>query len=106
MQRCSGPSLLSDDTPWPMVLMVQLGSFLVDLMVRELKIRSNILNHAQEKKLIPVLYHMYTFRSNHKVRGGDQLDSKGPIIIHPVQCGLTQEFFASFSLKQLSFLFI
>ncbi len=70
-----------------MVLMVQLGSFLVDLMVRELKIWSNILNHAQEKKLIPVLYHMYTFRSNHKVRGGDQLDSKGPIIIHPVQCG-------------------
>uniref|UniRef100_A0A673JZG5 DNA-directed RNA polymerase n=1 Tax=Sinocyclocheilus rhinocerous TaxID=307959 RepID=A0A673JZG5_9TELE len=67
MQRCSGPSLLSDDTPWPMVLMVQLGSFLVDLMVRELKIWSNILNPAQEKKLIPVLYHMYTFRSNHKI---------------------------------------
>uniref|UniRef100_A0A8C2PPE7 DNA-directed RNA polymerase n=1 Tax=Cyprinus carpio TaxID=7962 RepID=A0A8C2PPE7_CYPCA len=67
MQRSSGPSLLSDDTPWPMVLMVQLGSFLVDLMVRELKIWSNILNPAQEKKLIPVLYHMYTFRSNHKI---------------------------------------
>uniref|UniRef100_A0A8C1L359 DNA-directed RNA polymerase n=1 Tax=Cyprinus carpio TaxID=7962 RepID=A0A8C1L359_CYPCA len=67
MQRCSGPSLLSDDTPWPMVLMVQLGSFLVDLMVRELKIWSNILNPAQEKKLIPILYHMYTFRSNHKI---------------------------------------
>uniref|UniRef100_A0A8C2B3L6 DNA-directed RNA polymerase n=1 Tax=Cyprinus carpio TaxID=7962 RepID=A0A8C2B3L6_CYPCA len=67
MQRCSGPSLLSDDTPWPLVLMVQLGSFLVDLMVRELKIWSNILNPAQEKKLIPILYHMYTFRSNHKI---------------------------------------
>ncbi|KAL0160285.1 hypothetical protein M9458_044010, partial [Cirrhinus mrigala] len=56
----------SDDTPWPLVLMVQLGSFLVDLMVHELKIWSNILNPAQEKKLIPILYHMYTFRSNHK----------------------------------------
>ncbi|KTG04718.1 hypothetical protein cypCar_00027975, partial [Cyprinus carpio] len=67
MERCSGPSLLSDDTPWPLVLMVQLGSFLVDLMVRELKIWSNILNPAQEKKLIPILYHMYTFRSNHKI---------------------------------------
>ncbi|XP_026103530.1 DNA-directed RNA polymerase, mitochondrial-like [Carassius auratus] len=67
MQRCSGPSLLSDDTLWPMVLMVQLGSFLVDLMVRELKIWSDILNPAQEKKLIPVLYHMYTFRSHHKI---------------------------------------
>ncbi|RXN20383.1 DNA-directed RNA mitochondrial [Labeo rohita] len=67
MERCSGPSLLSDDTPWPLVLMVQLGSFLVDLMVHELKIWSDILNPAQEKKLIPVLYHMYTFRSNHKI---------------------------------------
>ncbi|KAL1251338.1 hypothetical protein QQF64_019134 [Cirrhinus molitorella] len=67
MERFSGPSLLSDDTPWPLVLMVQLGSFLVDLMVHELKIWSNILNPAQEKKLIPVLYHMYTFRSNHKI---------------------------------------
>ncbi|XP_005170579.2 DNA-directed RNA polymerase, mitochondrial [Danio rerio] len=63
----SGPSLLSDDTPWPMILMVQLGSFLVDLMVHELKIQSNILNPALEKKLIPILYHMYTFRSNHKI---------------------------------------
>lgn len=76
MENCSGPSLLSDNTPWPLVLMVQLGSFLVDLMVHELKVRSNILNPAQEKKLISVLYHMYTFRSNRKVRGGDQLDWK------------------------------
>uniref|UniRef100_A0A673JSH5 DNA-directed RNA polymerase, mitochondrial n=1 Tax=Sinocyclocheilus rhinocerous TaxID=307959 RepID=A0A673JSH5_9TELE len=67
MERYSGPSLLSDDTPWPMVLMVQLGSLLVDLMVHELKIWSNILNPAQDKKLIPILYHMYTFRSNHKI---------------------------------------
>uniref|UniRef100_A0A671SGJ4 DNA-directed RNA polymerase n=1 Tax=Sinocyclocheilus anshuiensis TaxID=1608454 RepID=A0A671SGJ4_9TELE len=67
MERYSGPSLLSDDTPWPMVLMVQLGSLLVDLMVHELKIWSNILNPAQDKKLIPILYHMYTFCSNHKI---------------------------------------
>ncbi|XP_073700227.1 DNA-directed RNA polymerase, mitochondrial [Garra rufa] len=67
MERCSGPSLLSDDTTWPMVLTVQLGSFLVDLMVHELKIWSNILNPAQEKKLISILYHMYTFRSSRKI---------------------------------------
>ncbi|XP_051978328.1 DNA-directed RNA polymerase, mitochondrial [Xyrauchen texanus] len=67
IERSSGPSLLSDDTPWPLVLMVQLGSFLVDLMVRELKVQSNILNPAQEEKPIPVLYHMYTFRSSRKI---------------------------------------
>ncbi|XP_056614304.1 DNA-directed RNA polymerase, mitochondrial [Triplophysa dalaica] len=67
MEMCNGPSLLNDDTPWPQVLMVQLGSFLVDLMVRELKIKANILNPAQEEKLIPILYHMYTFRSSRKI---------------------------------------
>ncbi|KAG7327569.1 hypothetical protein KOW79_009175 [Hemibagrus wyckioides] len=66
-EQASGPSLLSDDTPWPHMLVIQLGIFLVDLMVRELKIPNNILNPAQENKLIPVLYHMYTFRSNRQI---------------------------------------
>ncbi|XP_053490476.1 DNA-directed RNA polymerase, mitochondrial [Ictalurus furcatus] len=66
-EHTAGPSLLSDDTPWPHMLVIQLGSFLVDLLVRELKIPNNILNPAQENKLIPVLYHMYTFRSNRQI---------------------------------------
>ncbi|TSK53675.1 DNA-directed RNA polymerase, mitochondrial [Bagarius yarrelli] len=66
-ERAAGPSLLSDDTPWPHMLVVQLGSLLVDLLVREVKIPSNILNPNQETKLIPVLYHMYTFRSNRQI---------------------------------------
>ncbi|MBN3303172.1 RPOM protein, partial [Amia calva] len=63
----SGPSLPCDDTQWPHILVVQVGAHLVDLMVREVKVHSNILAPAQEKKLIPVLYHMYTFRSNRQV---------------------------------------
>ncbi|MGH0173438.1 UNVERIFIED_CONTAM: hypothetical protein FKN15_065428 [Acipenser sinensis] len=63
----SGPSLLSDDTHWPHILVVQLGTHLVELLVREVKVNSNVLSPAQETKLIPVLYHMYTFRSNHQV---------------------------------------
>ncbi|XP_053369453.1 DNA-directed RNA polymerase, mitochondrial [Clarias gariepinus] len=66
-KQTTGPSLLSDDTPWPHMLVIQLGSFLVDLMVRELKIPNNTLNPAQDNKLIPVLYHMYTFRSNRQI---------------------------------------
>ncbi|KAJ8383543.1 hypothetical protein AAFF_G00219230, partial [Aldrovandia affinis] len=62
----SGPSLVGDDTQWPHFLVVQLGTHLVDLMVRELKVYSNTLSPAQERKLIPILYHMYTFRSNRK----------------------------------------
>ncbi|KAK1157113.1 DNA-directed RNA polymerase, mitochondrial isoform X1 [Acipenser oxyrinchus oxyrinchus] len=63
----SGPSLLSDDTHWPHILVVQLGTHLVELLVREVKVHSNVLSPAQETKLIPVLYHMYTFRSNRQV---------------------------------------
>ncbi|XP_051549108.1 DNA-directed RNA polymerase, mitochondrial-like isoform X2 [Myxocyprinus asiaticus] len=82
MERSSGPSLLSDDTPWPLVLMVQLGCFLTDLMVRELKVQSNILNPTQEEKLIPVLYHMYTFRSSRKI---------GFIKLHPIVTQIQRE---------------
>ncbi|XP_030640261.1 DNA-directed RNA polymerase, mitochondrial [Chanos chanos] len=66
-EQSSGPTLSTDDTPWPHVLVLQIGSFLVDLMVREIKINNDILNPALEKKLIPVLYHMYTFRSNRQI---------------------------------------
>ncbi|TRY62307.1 hypothetical protein DNTS_025853 [Danionella cerebrum] len=63
----SGPSLKNDTTPWTKVLKVQVGNFLLDLMVHHLKIYSNILNRAYEKKLIPVLYHLYTFRGFRKI---------------------------------------
>ncbi|KAI5101019.1 DNA-directed RNA polymerase, mitochondrial isoform X1 [Silurus meridionalis] len=81
-EHTAGPSLLSDDTPWPHMLVIQLGSFLVDLLVREVKIPNNILNPAQENKLIPVLYHMYTFRSNRQI---------GFIKPHPILTQLQSE---------------
>ncbi|XP_062888758.1 DNA-directed RNA polymerase, mitochondrial [Mobula hypostoma] len=62
----SGPSLISEDSSWPHVLVVQLGTHLVNLMVREIKIPINTQNEAQ-KNLIPVLYHMYSFRSNKQI---------------------------------------
>ncbi|XP_039622586.1 DNA-directed RNA polymerase, mitochondrial [Polypterus senegalus] len=65
-QRC-GLSALSEDLPWPNNLVIQLGMQLVDLMVQELKLQTNIINPEQEGKLISVLYHMYTFRSNRQV---------------------------------------
>lgn len=63
----TGSTLASDDTQWPQSLMVHLGTHLVDLMVQELKVHSDVLNPGQAQKLIPVLYHMYTFRSNRQV---------------------------------------
>lgn len=82
----AGPSLLCDETPWPNTLVIQLGTFLVDLMVQSLKVRSDLLHSGSShkhshghshphtpgqshegSKNIPVLYHMYTFRSNRQV---------------------------------------
>lgn len=37
-------------------------------MVKNLKINSDILNPAYDRKLIPILYHMYTFRSTRQVQ--------------------------------------
>ncbi|XP_069503971.1 DNA-directed RNA polymerase, mitochondrial isoform X2 [Ambystoma mexicanum] len=59
----SGPSLVSDDSPWPHPLLVQLGAHLVDLMVSTVKVT----NVSPEPKPIPVLYHMYTFRSHRQI---------------------------------------
>ncbi|XP_062311594.1 DNA-directed RNA polymerase, mitochondrial isoform X2 [Osmerus eperlanus] len=62
--QASGPSLQGDDAPWPPMLVLELGTFLVELMVKHLQVRSNILNPQQtDSKMVPILYHMYTFRS-------------------------------------------
>ncbi|XP_063057462.1 DNA-directed RNA polymerase, mitochondrial [Engraulis encrasicolus] len=71
----AGPSLLYEATPWPNLLLIQLGTFLVDLMVRELKLPSDLLSPApgtasgpgHSHKLLNVLYHMYTFRGNRQI---------------------------------------
>ncbi|XP_069784269.1 DNA-directed RNA polymerase, mitochondrial isoform X2 [Narcine bancroftii] len=63
----SGPSLFSEDSSWSHVLIVQLGTHLVNLMVHEIKIPIFTQNQTNEKNLIPALYHMYSFRSNKQI---------------------------------------
>ncbi|GCC30583.1 hypothetical protein chiPu_0009034 [Chiloscyllium punctatum] len=62
-----GLSLLSEDSPWPHFLIIDLGTHLVDLMVHEIKIPMNTQSPSHERKFIPVLYHMYSFRSNKQI---------------------------------------
>lgn len=47
---------------------LELGTFMVDLMVKNLKINSDILNPGHDRKLIPVLYHMYAYRNIRQVK--------------------------------------
>ncbi|XP_078054386.1 DNA-directed RNA polymerase, mitochondrial [Mustelus asterias] len=62
-----GPSLITEDSLWPHFLIVHLGTHLVDLMVREIKIPIYTQDPGHEKKFIPVLYHMYSFRSTKQI---------------------------------------
>ncbi|XP_070764793.1 DNA-directed RNA polymerase, mitochondrial [Enoplosus armatus] len=81
-EQSSGPSLQGGETHWPYIVSLELGTYLVDMMVKNLKINSDILNPAFNRKLIPILYHMYTFRSTRQV---------GFIKPHPILNQMQQE---------------
>ncbi|XP_040896207.1 DNA-directed RNA polymerase, mitochondrial isoform X2 [Toxotes jaculatrix] len=82
MEQNSGPMLLGEETSWPYIITVELGTYLVDMMVKNLKINSDILNSSYERKLIPILYHMYAFRSTRQI---------GFIKPHPILIQMQQE---------------
>uniref|UniRef100_H3CZ72 DNA-directed RNA polymerase n=1 Tax=Tetraodon nigroviridis TaxID=99883 RepID=H3CZ72_TETNG len=81
-EQRSGPSLQGGESHWPYIVTLELGTYMVDLMVKNLKINSDILNPAHDRKLIPVLYHMYAFRSTRQI---------GFIKPHPILSQMQQE---------------
>ncbi|XP_061681216.1 DNA-directed RNA polymerase, mitochondrial [Syngnathoides biaculeatus] len=78
----SGPTLQGSESSWPSIVPLELGTYLLDIMVKNLKINSDILNSSYDRKSIPILYHMYTFRSNRQV---------GFIKPHPILTQIQQE---------------
>ncbi|XP_036970884.1 DNA-directed RNA polymerase, mitochondrial [Acanthopagrus latus] len=78
----SGPTLQGGETNWLYSVTLELGTYMVDLMVKSLKINGDILNPAYDKKLIPILYHMYAFRSTRQI---------GFIKPHPILIQMQQE---------------
>ncbi|NXG57642.1 RPOM protein, partial [Hemiprocne comata] len=62
-----GPSLNLRDCSWPYMLLMRLGMHLLELLVQAVKVPRNILNPRLEPKLIPVLYHIYSFHSSWQV---------------------------------------
>ncbi|XP_034387343.1 DNA-directed RNA polymerase, mitochondrial isoform X2 [Cyclopterus lumpus] len=82
LDQTSGPSLQGGETHWPYIVSLELGTYMVELMVKNLKINSDTLNSAFERKSIPILYHMYTFRSTRQV---------GFIKPHPILTQMQQD---------------
>uniref|UniRef100_A0A669QB75 DNA-directed RNA polymerase n=1 Tax=Phasianus colchicus TaxID=9054 RepID=A0A669QB75_PHACC len=62
-----GPSLNLKDCSWPYVLLMRLGMYLLEILVHAVKVPRNTLNPRLPSKLIPVLYHIYSFRSSWQV---------------------------------------
>uniref|UniRef100_A0A8C3LJ79 DNA-directed RNA polymerase n=1 Tax=Chrysolophus pictus TaxID=9089 RepID=A0A8C3LJ79_CHRPC len=62
-----GPSLNLKDCSWPYVLLMRLGMYLLEILVHAVKVPRNTLNPRLPPKLIPVLYHIYSFRSSWQV---------------------------------------
>ncbi|XP_064030992.1 DNA-directed RNA polymerase, mitochondrial [Pogoniulus pusillus] len=77
-----GPSLTLRDCSWPYMLLMRLGMHMLELLVQAVKVPRNILNPRLESKLVPVLYHIYSFRSSWQV---------GLIKPHPVFSQLVLE---------------
>ncbi|XP_061457097.1 DNA-directed RNA polymerase, mitochondrial [Rhineura floridana] len=75
-------SLASKVPAWPHSVLVQLGLHLVELMVQALKMETNLQTPGVEPKLIPVLYHVYSFRSKQQI---------GFIRPHPILTNLLLE---------------
>ncbi|XP_065601949.1 DNA-directed RNA polymerase, mitochondrial isoform X1 [Cyrtonyx montezumae] len=62
-----GPSLNLKDCSWPYVILMRLGMYLLEIMVHAVKVPRNTLKPHLQPKLIPVLYHIYSFRSSWQV---------------------------------------
>ncbi|NXK53590.1 RPOM protein, partial [Chauna torquata] len=62
-----GPSLNLKDCGWPYMLLMRLGIYLLEILVHAVKVPRNTLNPRLQSKLIPVLYHIYSFRSSWQV---------------------------------------
>ncbi|XP_061322660.1 DNA-directed RNA polymerase, mitochondrial [Pezoporus flaviventris] len=77
-----GPSLSLKDSSWSYVLLMRLGMHMLELLVQAVKMPRNILSPRLEPRLIPALYHIYSFRSSCQV---------GLIKPHPIFCQIMSD---------------
>ncbi|NXF95808.1 RPOM protein, partial [Eubucco bourcierii] len=78
----SEASLNLKDCSWPYMVLMRLGMHMLELLVQVVMVPRNILNPRLESKLVPVLYHIYSFHSSWQV---------GLIKPHPVFSHLISE---------------
>lgn len=55
------------EQPWPLPVVVQLGKQLAEVLVQTVRMPGHLAERQGSCKLIPVLYHVYSFRSFRQV---------------------------------------
>lgn len=55
------------EQPWPLAVVVQLGKQLAEVLVQTVKMPGHLAQRQGTHNLIPVLYHVYSFRSFRQV---------------------------------------
>lgn len=64
-----GPPEAPHEQPWPLSVLVQLGKKLAEMLVEAVRMPGSVAAPQGPGTLIPVLYHVYSFRSFRQVCG-------------------------------------
>lgn len=75
------------EQPWPLPVVVQLGKQLAEVLVQTVKMPGRLAERQGSCKLIPVLYHVYSFRSFRQVGRWTQLPGLETPLLFPVAGG-------------------
>uniref|UniRef100_A0A2K6TCW0 DNA-directed RNA polymerase n=1 Tax=Saimiri boliviensis boliviensis TaxID=39432 RepID=A0A2K6TCW0_SAIBB len=55
------------EQPWPLPVQVELGSLLAEILVQAPKMPSDLTKPRGDSRLVPVLYHVYSFRNVYQI---------------------------------------
>lgn len=75
------------EQPWPLPVVVQLGKQLAEVLVQTVKMPGHLAERQGSCKLIPVLYHVYSFRSFRQVGCWNQLPGLETPLLSPAVGG-------------------
>lgn len=64
-----GAPVAPHEQPWPLSVLVQLGKKLAEVLVEVVRMPGSLATRQGSCTLIPVLYHVYSFRSFRQVGG-------------------------------------
>ncbi|KAL0611685.1 DNA-directed RNA polymerase, mitochondrial [Plecturocebus cupreus] len=62
-----GVSEPPQEQPWPLPMQVELGKLLVEILMKATQMPSNLAKPRDSSRLVPVLYHVYSFRNVYQI---------------------------------------